>query len=149
MLAAKKPPPRAGVSPRPTAFSADPLSLSMWRAGCGGSRTSGSEGGPGKPTGREPGRAPRFDPYHENAQGLTGLADVSKHRRIRAALNPCGQTEMAREAQPFMAEPLSRQTRAPSGSSLLLDDYSYRSPASASGPQRKTSGVWENASRTD
>ena len=37
--------------------------MSMWRAGCGGSRTSGSEGGPGKPTGRKPGRAPRLDPY--------------------------------------------------------------------------------------
>ena len=34
-----------------------------WRAGCGESRTSGSEGGPGKPTSREAGRAPRSDPY--------------------------------------------------------------------------------------
>jgi putative transposase len=34
-----------------------------WRAGCGESRLSGSEGGPGKPTIRETGRAPRSDPY--------------------------------------------------------------------------------------
>jgi len=34
-----------------------------WRAGCGESRLSGSEGGPGKPTSRETGRAPRSDPY--------------------------------------------------------------------------------------
>ena len=34
-----------------------------WRAGCGERRTSGSEGGPGKPTPREAGRAPRSDPY--------------------------------------------------------------------------------------
>ncbi len=34
-----------------------------WRAGCGGSRTSGSEGGPGKPTSRKADRAPRPDPY--------------------------------------------------------------------------------------
>jgi putative transposase len=34
-----------------------------WRAGCGESRTSGSEGGPGKPTSRNVGRAPRSDPY--------------------------------------------------------------------------------------
>jgi len=34
-----------------------------WRAGCGGSRTSGSEGGPGKPTSRKVDRAPRPDPY--------------------------------------------------------------------------------------
>ncbi|MGH9045566.1 MAG: DDE-type integrase/transposase/recombinase [Acidimicrobiales bacterium] len=34
-----------------------------WRAGCGGSRTSGSEGGPEKPTSRKIGRALRPDPY--------------------------------------------------------------------------------------
>ncbi len=39
--------------------------MNTWRAGCGESRTSGSEGGPGKPTGRKAGRAPRSDPYTE------------------------------------------------------------------------------------
>ncbi len=34
-----------------------------WRAGCGESRTSGSEGGPEKPTSRKTGRALRPDPY--------------------------------------------------------------------------------------
>jgi len=37
--------------------------MSLWRAGCGESRTSGSEGGPGKPNSRKAGRAPRSDPY--------------------------------------------------------------------------------------
>lgn len=37
--------------------------MNTWRAGCGGSRTSGSEGGPRKPTSRKAGRAPRSDPY--------------------------------------------------------------------------------------
>ena len=37
--------------------------MTTWRAGCGGSRTSGSEGGPEKPTHREVGRALRSDPY--------------------------------------------------------------------------------------
>lgn len=37
--------------------------IAMWRAGCGGSRTSGSEGGPEKPTSRKADRAPRSDPY--------------------------------------------------------------------------------------
>ena len=37
--------------------------MNTWRAGCGGSRTSGSEGGPEKPTGRKTGRALRSDPY--------------------------------------------------------------------------------------
>ncbi len=39
------------------------VGMNTWRAGCGGSRTSGSEGGPEKPTGRKPGRALRSDPY--------------------------------------------------------------------------------------
>lgn len=34
-----------------------------WRAGCAERCTSGSEGGPGRRTGREPGTAPRSDPY--------------------------------------------------------------------------------------
>lgn len=40
--------------------------MNTWRAGCGGSRTSGSEGGPQKPTRREPGRALRSDPYTQH-----------------------------------------------------------------------------------
>jgi putative transposase len=37
--------------------------MSTWRAGCSGSCTSGSEGGPQKPTRRKPSRALRSDPY--------------------------------------------------------------------------------------
>jgi hypothetical protein len=37
--------------------------VNTWRAGCSGSCTSGSEGGPEKPTHREVGRALRSDPY--------------------------------------------------------------------------------------
>ncbi len=37
--------------------------MNTWRAGCGESRTSGSEGGPEKPTRRKTGRALRSDPY--------------------------------------------------------------------------------------
>ena len=40
--------------------------MSTWRAGCSGTGTSGSEGGSGKPTSREAGRAPRPDPYAEH-----------------------------------------------------------------------------------
>ncbi len=38
-------------------------SMNTWRAGCSGSCTSGSEGGPEKPTHRKMGRALRSDPY--------------------------------------------------------------------------------------
>jgi putative transposase len=37
--------------------------MNTWRAGCSGSCTSGSEGGPQKPTRRKPDRALRPDPY--------------------------------------------------------------------------------------
>ena len=37
--------------------------MTTWRAGCAGTCTSGSEGGPQKPTRREPDRALRPDPY--------------------------------------------------------------------------------------
>jgi len=39
--------------------------MGSWRAGCAGTRTSGSEGGPGKRTSREADTAPRVDPYNE------------------------------------------------------------------------------------
>jgi len=37
--------------------------ITPWRAGCGESRTSGSEGGPERPTSRNVGKALRSDPY--------------------------------------------------------------------------------------
>jgi hypothetical protein len=46
--------------------------VTSWRAGCGESRTSGSEGGPEKPTDRNVGKALRSDPYtqHRTPHGL-------------------------------------------------------------------------------
>ena len=43
--------------------------MNTWRAGCSGSCTSGSEGGPQKPTRRKPDRALRPDPYTYVATG--------------------------------------------------------------------------------
>ena len=53
--------------------------MNTWRAGCGESRTSGSEGGPGKPTSREADRAPWSDPYTyvPTVQGWLYLACVT------------------------------------------------------------------------
>jgi hypothetical protein len=39
--------------------------MNPWRAGCSGTGTSGSEGGPGRRTGCKTGTAPRVDPYQE------------------------------------------------------------------------------------
>src|SRR5450759_4261551 len=45
--------------------------VNTWRAGCGESRMSGSEGGPGKPTSRKAGRAPWSDPYTDDRFAFT------------------------------------------------------------------------------
>ena len=52
--------------------------MNPWRAGCGESRTSGSEGGPEKPTSRKAGTALRPDPYTylRTGEGWLYLATV-------------------------------------------------------------------------
>jgi hypothetical protein len=49
--------------------------VNTWRAGCGESRLSGSEGGPGKPTSRKAGRAPWSDPYTDDRFAFTHNQD--------------------------------------------------------------------------
>ena len=61
--------------------------LNTWRAGCGESRTSGSEGGPGKPTHRKMDRALRSDPYTEHPTGegklyVCAVLDVWSNRIV-------------------------------------------------------------------
>ena len=46
--------------------------MNTWRAGCGESRTSGSEGGPEKPTHPKVDRALRSDPYYLGLAELLG-----------------------------------------------------------------------------
>ncbi len=53
--------------------------MSMWRAGCAGTCTSGSEGGPGKSTGREPGRASRPDPYRIKTHHGNSTRNLAPH----------------------------------------------------------------------
>ncbi len=52
--------------------------MNTWRAGCGGSRTSGSEGGPEKRTGGNSSTALRSDPYtkHPTREGKVSCAVV-------------------------------------------------------------------------
>jgi transposase InsO family protein len=47
--------------------------MNTQRVGCGESCTSGSEGGPGKPTNRKVGGAPRSDPYTKLAGPERGV----------------------------------------------------------------------------
>ena len=61
--------------------------MNTWRAGCSGSCTSGSEGGPGKPTSRNADRAPRSDPYTYIPTGagflyLAAVIDVWSRRVV-------------------------------------------------------------------
>ena len=60
--------------------------MGSWRAGCGGSRTSGSGCGPGKRTSRDAGTAPRPDLTED------GLTDCTVERRAFGDIAPdqCG-----------------------------------------------------------
>jgi len=58
----------------------------LWRAGCGASRTSGSEGGPGRRTSRKARTAPWSRPYY----GLSGPACTVTPGRFG---NFCGAVE--------------------------------------------------------
>src|SRR6476469_2098691 len=75
--------------------------MNTWRAGCGGSRTSGSEGGPEKLTHRKMSRALRPDPYTELrnrgihdtfivcCDGLKGLPDSIRATWPKAEVQLC------------------------------------------------------------
>jgi hypothetical protein len=54
-----------------------PFRRAWWRAGCDESRTSGSEGEPGKRTERKLGTAPRFDPTPPRPSGICGTWPAS------------------------------------------------------------------------
>jgi hypothetical protein len=53
-----------------------------WRARCGESRTAGSAGGPGKPTGSNPDRAPRSDPAVVGVSGNAGSNTAVDHIEV-------------------------------------------------------------------
>jgi cardiolipin synthase len=67
--------------------------MNPWRAGCVETRTSGSEGGPRKRTGRNPGTAPRSDPYtRQFADALMVRARAGV--RVRVLLDSFGSRLM-------------------------------------------------------
>ena len=77
--------------------------MNTWRAGCGESRTSGSEGGPEKPTSRKVDRALRSDPYtqHSSKEGnvfLAAIVDAWSRRVIGWSIADHLRTELVADA---------------------------------------------------
>jgi transposase, IS30 family len=52
------------------------LTGNPWSAGCAETRSSGAEGGPGKRAGRDPGTAPRSDPYIMGARNASAIGTL-------------------------------------------------------------------------
>jgi putative transposase len=77
--------------------------MNKWRAGCGGSRTSGSEGGSEKPTSGNAGRALRPDPYTEHATGegklyLCAIKDACSNRIVGYSIDSRMKARLAVQA---------------------------------------------------
>ncbi len=77
--------------------------MTTWRAGCGESRTSGSEGGPGRPTSRKAGRAPRSDPYteHRTSEGklyLCAIKDCYSNKIVGYSIDSRMKSSLAASA---------------------------------------------------
>jgi len=77
--------------------------MTTWRAGCTETRTSGSEGGPQKPTRRKPDRALRPDPYTYLHTGegwlyLATVIDLFSRRVIGWAAADHMRTELVADA---------------------------------------------------
>ena len=78
-------------------------SMNTWRAGCTETRTSGSEGGPQKPTGRNAGRALRSDPYTYIATSegwlyLASVLDLGSRRLLGYSMADHMRTELVLDA---------------------------------------------------
>jgi transposase InsO family protein len=97
--------------------------MNTWRAGCGGSRTSGSEGGPRKPTGRKTGRAPQSDPYteHPTREGKVYCAvvlDVHSRRVVGWSIDSSQTAALATNA---LGMAISNRSSRPAGTVIHSD----------------------------
>lgn len=77
--------------------------MNLWRAGCAETCTSGSEGGPRKRTGRNPGTAPRSDPYTylrswEGWLYLAAVQDLYSRRIVGWSMATHLRTELVLDA---------------------------------------------------
>src|SRR5450755_2117571 len=91
----------------------------MWSARYGESRTAGAAGGPGKPTRREPDRAPRSDPA-----GLRiGISVVTRGTSLKTR-GPLHAGGRARHWLPHRRLPPTRQRGEPPAAVALGDEPS-------------------------
>jgi len=92
--------------------------MTTWRAGCGGTRTSGSEGGPQKSPRRKAGKALRPDPYTEhptNEGKLSCAAVLDAYSRMIIGWSIAGhiRTELVTDAlgmAPMRGKPTKDET---------------------------------------
>jgi len=97
--------------------------MNTWRAGCSGSCTSGSEGGPQKPTRRKPDRALRPDPYteHPTREGKVYCAvvlDTFSRRVIGWSIDSSQTAVLATNALS-----MAIQNRTPTSDTIIHSDH--------------------------
>src|SRR5205085_12338685 len=107
---------------RPYTGIARTSGMNTWRAGCGGSRTSGSEGGPEKLTRRKAGRALRSDPYteHPTREGKVSCAVVlaaCSRRGVGWSIEAAPTAALVTSALAMAIE-----TRRPAGPTVIHSD---------------------------
>jgi putative transposase len=97
--------------------------MNPWRAGCGESCTSGSEGGLGKPAGGNSGTAPQSDPYteHPTREGKVyccAVLDLFSRKVVGWAIDRRYEATLVNDALSMAAE-----TRSPSLGSVIHSDH--------------------------
>jgi len=115
--------------------------INPWRAGCGESRTSGSEGGPEKPTSRKTGRALRPDPYTEHAtrEGKLYCAvvlDAFSRRVVGWSIDATSTAALVTNALG-----MAIQTRTPPGGTVIHSDQGVQFASWAFTQRAKGSGL--------
>ena len=132
--------------------------VNLWRAGCGENRTSGSEGGPEKPTRRKSNRALRSDPYTyiPTREGWLYLASVldlgsrrllgysmADHMRSELVLDALTMAVAARGGDSAVAGVIAHADR---GSQYTANDYIDFCQERQMRPSVGQTGVcWDNA----
>jgi putative transposase len=115
--------------------------MSTGRAGCDGSRTSGSEGGSQKPTSRKAGRALRPDPYteHPTREGKVYCAvvlDACSRRVIGWSIETTPTAALVTNALGMAIE-----SRKPAAGTLIHSDQGVQFTSWAFSQRAKASGL--------